>query len=158
MITNFNIFEYLDKDDTFKNTLLKVLDGQFSKINSSIISPNSFVKTGKDHLSISLQHIEDVETMVTFNIYRDDCSIWYAECNIKIDKNNSPRILESLLRGEYYTEDYFIGSSKLFSITKSSHAEVDDCIISYSVFYKLILFFKKNMIQQSIVRYRSFFE
>jgi len=159
MIKDFTAIEILNGTSNFQSTILNEIKSLTRSVNFTALSEYSYVNVNDKHITISLVHVEDADTVVAINVFRDRVSLWYSSCEIAFENDETFDILyftkfyQKCLSGEYVTDDFYYKEKLLFSITTLLE---EQCIVPSTMFYKLYVFLFKRQIVKKTVSYQSF--
>lgn len=160
MITSFDRLN-IGSLNFYQNTVLNKLLPFLNKVDIALLSKESYIDHKKGTVTISLNHKDDLDTRLIFNIHEDYLSVWYGICNISYYKNEDQDISEEeivyLLKSKYQSVDFFYKHSKIYSIIKFDDDLIPKSVVSFSWFSKIInlLFFKRIEVRE--VSFKPFF-
>lgn len=161
MIEDFTAIENLNGKSNFQTTVLNEIKSLTSKVNFAVLSEYSYVDVNDKHITISLVHLKDADTIITINIFRDRVSFWYGSCEIIFENDETFDILyfkkfyQKCLLGDYFTEDFYYKRKHLFSVTNLLDKQ---SITPISMFYKFYFFLFEKQIIMKRVSYYSFYD
>jgi hypothetical protein len=159
MIKDFTAIESLNGKSNFQSTILNEIKSLTSEVNFAMLSEYSYVDVNDKHISISLVHLKDADTIITINVFRDRISFWYSSCDIVFENDETfdivyfKKFYQKCLLGDYFTDDFYYKGKHLLSVTNLLGQR---CTIPFSMLYKFYFFLFEKQITMKRVSYCSF--